>query len=88
MATTLSVPPVYAAWRNRFLGIESRVGNLSPAMGRGIDSRNRVWKGVAKLHRQAGRYDNPMPTWFLAPIVGLKLPSLGSLKVSFLSVVH
>jgi hypothetical protein len=26
---------------------------------------------VAKLHRLAGRYDNPMPTWFLAPIEGL-----------------
>jgi hypothetical protein len=26
---------------------------------------------VAKLHRLAGRYDNPVPpTWFLAPIVG------------------
>ncbi len=47
-----------------------RVGNLSPAMGRGIDSRNQVWNWVAKLHRLAGRYDNPMPTWFLAPIAG------------------
>jgi hypothetical protein len=54
------------------------VGNLSPAMGRGNASRNRVWNGVAKLHRLAGRYDNPMPTWFLAPIAGLtsKLPTL------------
>ncbi len=51
-----------------------RVGILSPAMGRGIDSRNRVWNWVAKLHRLAGRYDNPRPTWFLAPIAGLKLP--------------
>jgi hypothetical protein len=53
----------------------NRVENLSPAMGRGIDSRNRVWNWVAKLYRLAGRYDNPMPTWFLAPIAGLKLPS-------------
>jgi hypothetical protein len=30
---------------------------------------------VAKLHRLAGRYDNHMPTWFLAPKTGLKLPS-------------
>jgi hypothetical protein len=45
-------------------------------MGRGIDSRNRVWNWVAKLHRLASRYDNPMPTWFLAPIAGLKLPTL------------
>ncbi len=45
-------------------------------MGRGIDSRNRVSRNwVAKLHRLAGRYDNPMPTWFLAPIAGLKLPT-------------
>ncbi len=29
------------------------VVNLSPAMGRGIDSRNRVWNWVAKLHRLA-----------------------------------
>ncbi len=30
-------------------------------IGRGIDSRNRVWNWVAKLHRLAGRYDNPVP---------------------------
>jgi hypothetical protein len=29
-----------------------------------------------KLHRLAGRYDNPMPAWFLAPIAGLKLLTL------------
>ncbi len=40
----------------------TRVENLSPAMGRGIDSRNQVWNCVAKLHRLAGRNDNPMPT--------------------------
>jgi hypothetical protein len=59
-----------------------RVENLSPAMGRGIDSRSRVWNWVAKLHTLAGRYDNPMPTWFLAPIAGLKLPTLGSREES------
>jgi hypothetical protein len=52
------------------------VGIFIPAIGRGIDSRNRVWNRVAKLHRLASRYDNPMPTWFLAPIAGLKLPTL------------
>ncbi len=57
-----------------------RVKNLSPAMGRGIDYRNQVWHWVAKLHRLAGRYDNPMPTWFLAPIAGLKLPTLVDVK--------
>ncbi len=30
-------------------------------IGRGIDSRNRVWNWIAKLHRLAGRYDNPVP---------------------------
>jgi hypothetical protein len=52
--------------------------NWSPAKGRGIDSRNRVWKWVAKQHRLAGRYDNPMPTWFLALIAGQKLPTQNS----------
>ncbi len=31
-----------------------------------------------ELHRLAGRYDNPIPTWFLAglaPIAALKLPA-------------
>jgi hypothetical protein len=42
-------------------------------MGRGIDSRNRVWNGVAKLHRLAGRYPNPMPSWFQAPPIGAKV---------------
>ncbi len=41
----------------------------------GIDSKNRVWNWVAKLRRLAGRYDNPMATWFLAPITGIKLPT-------------
>ena len=49
-----------------------RVENLSPAMGREIDSRNRVWNRVAELHRLAGLYGNPMPTWFQAPKTGLK----------------
>ncbi len=55
--------------------VTRRVGNLCPAIGRGIDSRNRVWNWVAKQHRLAGRYDNLMPTWLLAPIAGLKLPT-------------
>ncbi len=59
---------------------KSCVGNLSPTMGRGIDSRNRVWNGVAKLHRLAGRYDNPMPPWYLVPIAGLKLSRLCFLR--------
>ncbi len=51
----------------------ARVWFLSPAIG--TDSGNRVWNWVAKLHRLAGRYDNPLPTRFLAPIAGLKLPA-------------
>ncbi len=58
------------------------VGSISPTMGWGIDSRKRVWNWVAKLRRLAGQYDNPMPTWFLAPIAGLKLPAL-VLKLDF-----
>ncbi len=40
--------------------------NFSPIMGRGIDSRNRVWNWVAKLHRLAGRYDN-IPSSMIGP---------------------
>ncbi len=76
-----SIPPTYVAWRNRFLEIASWVENLSPAMGRGIDFRNKFWNWVANLHRLAGRCDNPMPTWFLTPIAGLKLPIMSSLNV-------
>ncbi len=54
---------------------QARAENLSPAMGQGINSRNRVLNWVVKLHRLAGQYDNPMPTWFLAPVAGLKLPT-------------
>ncbi len=51
--------------RSGLIRYENWVGNLSPAMGQGIDSRNRVWYRVAKLHRLAGRYNNP---YFLVPI--------------------
>jgi hypothetical protein len=61
------------------------VGILSPAMRRGIDSRNRVWNWVAKLHMLAGRYDNPMPTWFLAHTAWLKLPAQDSKATSMRS---
>jgi hypothetical protein len=65
----------YPPWWIMKGGTELNIAeNLSPAMGQGIDSRNRVWNWAAKLHRLTGRYDNPMPTWFLAPIAGLKLP--------------
>jgi hypothetical protein len=56
----------------------TRVENLNPAMGRGINSKNWVWNWVGKLHCWTGRHDNPMPTWFLAHIAGVKLPTLAS----------
>jgi hypothetical protein len=31
--------------------------------------------GSQATYRLAGQYDNPMRTWFLAPIAGLKLPT-------------
>ena len=34
----------------------------------------------------AGRYDNPMPTWFLAPIAGLKVPTLTADEVDSLQM--
>jgi len=67
----LKLPSLYI---NHYFWVLSR--KLSPARGRGIGSRNRVWNWVAKLHRLVGRNDNPMPTWFLAPIAGLKLTTL------------
>jgi len=45
-------------------------------------ARNRFQEPTLKLSSQAtlaGQYVNPIPTWFLAPIVGLKLPTLVSL---------
>jgi hypothetical protein len=42
-------------------------------MRQGIDPWNRAWNWLAKL---VGRYDNPMPAWFLAPIAGLKAQNL------------
>jgi hypothetical protein len=64
--------------------IHNRDRNLSPNMGLGINSRNRVWNWVAKLHRLAGWYNNPMPTRFLA-IPGLKFCPLISFAESRVS---
>ncbi len=49
------------------------VENLSPAMGQGIDSMNRVWNWVAKLHRLAGRYNNPPANLVPSPHSGTKV---------------
>jgi hypothetical protein len=41
-------------------------------------ARNRFQEPSLELSSQArlaGRYDNPLPTWLLAPIAGLKLPT-------------
>ncbi len=43
-------------------------------------ARNRFQEPSLELsnqatYRLAARYDNPMPTWLLAPIAGLKLPA-------------
>ncbi len=38
----------------------------------GLGSRNPFQEPSLELHRLAGRYDDPMPTRFLAPLAGLK----------------
>jgi hypothetical protein len=43
------------------------------------------------IHRLAGQYENPMPIWFLAPIAGLKLPTLyttQSSKCLYINLPH
>jgi hypothetical protein len=52
----------------------ARVGNLRPAMGRGLNFQERSLEWSSQTSK-AGRYDNHMPTWFLAPIAGLMLPT-------------
>ncbi len=61
-------------------------------MGLRIDSRNRVCNWVAELSRLTGRYDNLMPSWFLATIarlmfqtqVGKALPDIDCGTMTFL----
>jgi hypothetical protein len=50
---------------------------LSPYFLRFMEPRNR-FQGInsASLCSLAGRYDNPIPTWFLDPIDRLKIPAL------------
>ncbi len=50
---------------------EPEVLNRSP----GIDSREPIPQGCV-LCSPAGRYNNPIPAWFLAPIDCLKIPAL------------
>jgi hypothetical protein len=44
-----------------------------------MEPRNR-FQGIksASLCNRASRYDNPIPTWFIAPIDCLKIPALNS----------
>ncbi len=72
------------------LWMELRVGILSPAVGREIDSRNRVSNWVAKLHRLAGRYDNPVPIWFLATLAGFtsKLPTRDYCSIAVVALLE
>ncbi len=51
----------------------NRVENLSPAMGRGIDSRNRIWNWVAKLHRLGGPVRQPYAYLVSSPHSGTKV---------------
>jgi hypothetical protein len=46
-----------------------------------MEPKNR-FQGInsASLCSQAGRYDNPIPPWFLAPIDSLKIPALEKKK--------
>jgi hypothetical protein len=62
-------------YRNRVI-ILFRVGNLSPAIF-GEESIPGTESGIDQpdLHRLVGRYDKHIPTWFLSPMAGLKLPT-------------
>ncbi len=59
------------------------VGQLSRKLKSRYGARNRFQEpgmelstgSPATVQRLAGRYDNPMPTWFLVFIAGLKLPT-------------
>jgi hypothetical protein len=62
--------------RNRVLVPAQQSRNLKSRYG----ARNRFQEPgleLSKLHRLAGRYDNPMLTWFLAPISGTKVTDTG-----------
>ncbi len=49
-----------------------------------MEPRNRFQRmNSASQSGLAGRYDNPIPTWFLSPIDFLKIPAL----ISFLILV-
>ncbi len=67
-------PEWYTEWS------EKQVKQLSRKLKSRYGARNRFREPslelVAKQHRLAGQYDNPVPTWFLDPIAGLMLPTL------------
>jgi hypothetical protein len=67
--------------RNRFCGINAYAGTTTLESMGARDcyvARNQFREPRLELSRLAGRYDNPMPTWFLAPIAGHKLPTQDS----------
>jgi hypothetical protein len=57
-----------------------RYENLSPAMGRGIDSRNRVCNGVAELH--GGLVRQPYAFLVSSPHSGTKVTDTGPVDQS------
>ncbi len=75
--------PGYIGWRNSFLGIDSgapytfkNTGSEAKQPG-GIGSLESILGLLKslKIRALAGRYDNPIPTRFLAPIDCLKIPA-------------
>jgi hypothetical protein len=70
----------YIGWRNRFLGIASCLGNLSPAMG-----ARKVGIGLSYQPASLCSFPRQLQTLFLEsiprPKAGLKFSTLGSLNV-------
>ncbi len=65
-----------------FINIAFWVENLRPALGRGIDSRNRVWNWTAKLYIGWRAYAYLV---HIAPKAGLKLPKLISFFMAYVN---
>ncbi len=71
-----------AAFRARFLNLKGAKETISRNQFQGINSKESIlsnqFQGIysASLCSLAGRYANPIPTRFLAPIDCLKIPAL------------
>ncbi len=59
--------------------LKSQIFKLLRSLG--IDSK----ESISPAYLAAGRYDNPVPTRFLAPIDRLKIPAQNSASLSFLT---